>query len=304
MARFGRVLTAMVTPFDEDGALDLDAARALARWLQDHGNEGLVVAGTTGEAPVLTDPERLDLIAAVAEAVTIPVIAGTGTNDTPHSVHMTREAAKLGAAGILAVCPYYNRPSQAGIEAHLRAMAAASDLPVVVYDIPVRSGRKISTEVLLRLAREVPTVVGLKDAAGNPGETARVVAHAPEGFEVYSGDDSMTLPLLAVGAVGVIGVATHWTAEDHRLMLDLWEKGDAAGARMVNARLLESYAYETGDDAPNPIPSKVMMGELGVRVGECRLPMGPPPDWVAARAREVLGNLEAWRAAWPDRPET
>jgi 4-hydroxy-tetrahydrodipicolinate synthase len=304
MARFGRVLTAMVTPFDDEGALDLDAARTLARWLQDHGNEGLVVAGTTGEAPVLTDPERLDLIAAVAEAVTIPVIAGTGTNDTPHSVHMTREASKLGAAGILAVCPYYNRPSQAGIEAHLRAMAAASDLPVVVYDIPMRSGRKISTEVLLRLAREVPTVVGLKDAAGNPGETARVVAHAPQGFEVYSGDDSMTLPLLAVGAVGVIGVATHWTAEDHRLMLDLWEKGDAAGARMVNVRLLESYSYETGDDAPNPIPSKVMMGELGVRVGECRLPMGPPPEWVAARAREVLGNLQAWRSAWPDRPET
>ena len=143
MARFGRVLTAMVTPFDDDGALDLDVAAQLARYLQDHGNDGLVVAGTTGESPVLTDDERLSLFAAVIEAVTIPVIAGTGTNDTAHSVHLTKEAAALGAAGVLAVCPYYNRPSQAGIEAHIRAMAAASDLPVMVYDIPVRTGRKI-----------------------------------------------------------------------------------------------------------------------------------------------------------------
>ena len=156
MAHFGRVLTAMITPFTADGALDLDEARRLATWLQDNGNDGLVIAGTTGEAPVLTDDERLSLFAAVIEAVSIPVIAGTGTNDTAHSVHLTKEATALGAAGILAVCPYYNRPSQAGIEAHLRAMAAASPLPQVVYDIPVRTGRKISTALLLNLARELP----------------------------------------------------------------------------------------------------------------------------------------------------
>ena len=132
MPRFGRVLTAMVTPFDDSGALDLDVARRLARHLQDNGNDGLVIAGTTGEAPVLTDDERLSLFAAVIEAVTIPVIAGTGTNDTAHSVHLTKEAESLGAAGVLAVCPYYNRPSQAGIEAHIRAMAGASALPVMV----------------------------------------------------------------------------------------------------------------------------------------------------------------------------
>ena len=158
MARFGRVLTAMITPFDENGALDLDEARRLARWLQDNGNDGLVVAGTTGESPVLTDDERLSLFAAVIESVSIPVIAGTGTNDTAHSVHLTKEATKLGAAGILAVCPYYNRPSQAGIEGHLRAMAEATPLPQMVYDIPVRTGRKISTALLLKLAREVSNV--------------------------------------------------------------------------------------------------------------------------------------------------
>ncbi len=292
MARFGHVLTAMVTPFDGDGNLDLDRARELARWLQDHGNDGLVVAGTTGEAPVLTDDERLSLFAAVAEAVTIPVIAGAGTNDTLHSIHMTREASKLGVAAILAVCPYYNRPSQAGIEGHFRAVAEASDLPVVIYDIPVRTGRKVTTATLLKLAGEVPTVLGVKDAAGNPGETASLIAHAPDGFEVLSGDDAMTLPLLAVGAVGVIGVATHWTGHEHQEMLALWHKGDVAGARAVNARLLPSFAFETGDEAPNPLPTKVMMNVLGLNVGEARLPMGPPPAWVEGTARAVLAGLD------------
>ena len=295
MARFGRVVTAMVTPFAADGSLDLDGARRLARWLQDNGNDGLVIAGTTGEAPVLTDDERLSLFAAVIEAVTIPVIAGTGTNDTLHSIHMTKEATRLGAAGVLVVAPYYNRPPQAGIEAHIRAVAGSTDLPVVVYDIPVRTGRKISTATLLKLAHEVKNVVALKDAAGNPAETANVIAQAPSGYEVYSGDDGLTLPLLSVGAVGVIGVATHWSAPEHQKMFDLWERGDTAGARLVNQALLESFAYETGDDSPNPIPSKVMMNHLGVPVGECRLPMGPPADFVLPRAMKAIDNLRAYR---------
>lgn len=295
MARFGRVVTAMVTPFDEAGRLDLDRARDLARWLQANGNDGLVVAGTTGEAPVLTDDERLSLFAAVVEAVSIPVIAGTGTNDTLHSIHMTKEATKLGAAGVLVVAPYYNRPPQAGIEAHIRTVAEATDLPVVVYDIPVRTGRKIATSTLVRLANDVRNVVALKDAAGNPGETANVLAQAPAHFEVYSGDDGLTLPLLAIGAVGVIGVATHWSAPEHQKMFDCWARGDVAGAQAVNRTLLESFAYETGDDSPNPIPSKVMMNLLGVPVGECRLPMGPPADFVLERAKVVLANLRAHR---------
>ena len=293
--RFGGVATAMVTPFDEDGALDLDAARHLARYLVANGNDGLVVAGTTGESPVLSDDEKLSLWAAVAEAVTIPVVAGTGTNDTAHSVHLTKEAAKLGVAGVLALCPYYNRPSQAGIEAHLRAIAAATDLPVMVYDIPIRTGRKVASETLLRVARDAPNVLALKDAAGNPAETARVVAQAPSGFEVYSGDDGLTLPLLAIGAVGVVGVATHWCGVDVAEMLDCWRKGDTDGARRINARLLESWAFETGDDAPNPVPAKAMLRHLGLRVGECRLPMGPAPTGLAERARQVMANLVAAR---------
>ena len=295
--RFGRVLTAMVTPFDAAGALDLDAARRLARWLVEHGNDGLVVAGTTGESPTLSDDEKLSLFAAVAEAVTVPVIAGTGSNDTAHSVHLTREATRLGVAGILAVCPYYSRPPQSGIEAHLRAIAAATTLPVVIYDIPVRTGRKIATATLARLAREVPNAAALKDAAGNPAETAVLMSQVPASFELLSGDDNLTLPFMSVGATGVIGVATHWCAEDHQEMFAAWERGDVEGARLVNQRLLESFAFETGDDNPNPIPSKVMMRHLGIPVGDARLPMGPPPAGLAERAERVWANLLAARAA-------
>ena len=297
MARFGRVVTAMVTPFNNDGSLNLDGARRLAKWLQDNGNDGLVVAGTTGESPVLTDDERLSLFAAVTEAVTIPVIAGTGTNDTAHSVHMTKEATKLGVAGILAVTPYYNRPPQSGIEGHMRAMAASTALPVVVYDIPARTGRKIATSLILKLANEVSNIVAIKDAAGNPAESAVLMSQAPAGFELYSGDDGLTLPFMAIGGSGVIGVATHWTGQDHQEMFALWEKGDVDGARRVNARMLESFAFETGDDNPNPLPSKVMMNVLGLQVGEARLPMGPPPAGLEERAKKVLENLRAARAA-------
>jgi 4-hydroxy-tetrahydrodipicolinate synthase len=301
--RFGRVMTAMVTPMNDDGSLNLDVAQQLARYLQDHGNDGLVIAGTTGESPVLTDEERIDLFAAVIEAVTIPVVAGTGTNDTAHSVEMTKRATELGAAGILAVTPYYNRPSQAGIDGHFRAMAACTDLPVMLYDIPVRTGRKINTATMLKLFREVPNIVALKDAAGNPGETAALISSAPEAIEVYSGDDIMTLPLLASGIVGTIGVATHWTGEDHQLMFDLWDKGDVIGARLVNSRMLESFAFETGDDAPNPLPTKAMMRHLGIPVGQARLPMGDAPAFVEERAPQVWANLARWRDAFPLRPD-
>jgi 4-hydroxy-tetrahydrodipicolinate synthase len=295
MARFGRVVTAMVTPFTDDGSLDVDGAATLARWLQEQGNEGLVVAGTTGESPTLTDAEKLTLWEAVAEAVTIPVVAGSGTNDTAHSVHLTAEASKLGVAGILALCPYYNRPSQAGIEGHLRAVAEATDLPVVIYDIPVRTGRKISTPLLVRLAHEVDNIVAVKDAAGSPAETARLIAAAPVDFEVYSGDDALTLPLLAVGAVGLVGVATHWCAPDVVELFDRWAAGDTVGATAINARLMDSWTYETGDECPNPGPAKAMLRHLGQPAGHCRPPMDADPPWLADAAAEVHRNLMAAR---------
>jgi 4-hydroxy-tetrahydrodipicolinate synthase len=292
MARFGEVLTAMVTPFDDDLALDLDGAAALARWLVDHGSEGLVVGGTTGEAPVLSVREHLDLARAVREAVTVPVIVGTGSNDTAHAVEMTKAAADLGADAALVVGPYYNRPPQAGIEAHFRAVAAAAPgLPVVVYDVPGRTGRRLAHEVVVRLATEVPNVVAFKDATGDVAATARVVADTPDAFEVLSGDDALTLPMLAVGAVGVIGVATHWAGPEMAEMVAAFGKGDVAHARAVNARLLPSYEFSNSEAVVFSMAAKAMLRTLGLRVGECRLPLGPAPAGTEQRARKVYEQL-------------
>lgn len=289
--RFGAVVTAMVTPFDESGALDVDAAADLARWLADHGSDGLVVGGTTGEGPVLGDDEMVDLCRSVAGAVTIPVLAGTGTNDTRHSIERTRMAAGTGVDGFLVVTPYYNRPSQKGLFAHFEAVARATDLPVLLYDIPVRSGRKIAEETILRLAREVSNVVGVKDAAGDVAGAARLASRAPGGFEIYSGEDALTLALLAVGAVGVVSVASNWAPAEMAEMIGAFAKGDVEEARAANARLIESYDFESSESAPNPIPAKAACRALGLRVGQCRLPMGEAPPGLDERAAELLRGL-------------
>ena len=292
--RFGRVITAMVTPFGDDGALDLEAAVELANWLAAHGSDGLVLTGSTGESSVLTDDEKVALWREVADAVTIPVIAGTGSNDTAHSVHMTRLAASCGVNGVLVVTPYYNRPSQAGLFEHFRAVAeAAGDLPVVLYDIPVRSGRRIKTATMLRLAREVPAIVALKDAAGDPATTAHLVAQAPAGFEVYSGDDVMTLPLLSIGAVGVISVASHWVGPQFRRVIDAFLAGDLAAAVAGHAELLDSFDFESSEEFPNPLPAKAILRALGLRVGQCRLPMGDATSELDAHAAKVLAAVGA-----------
>ena len=289
--RFGRVLTAMVTPFAEDGSLDLDGAAKLAAWLVEQGNDGLVVVGTTGEAPTLTHDEQVEVVAAVVEAVDVPVIAGAGSNDTRSAVRNTERCAEVGAAGILSVTPYYTRPSQAGLIDHFTAVAGASDLPVILYDIPPRSGRKIETATLLRLADEVETIVAVKDAAGDVAETARLIAAAPEGFEVYSGEDCLTLALLAVGAVGTISVASHWITPEMVSMFAEFFSGDHAAAQASNRRLIPSYDFESGDLRPNPVPSKAMMKVLGLPGGECRLPMGPEPEGLQDEARRLLADL-------------
>ncbi len=290
MARFGKVLTAMVTPFADDGSLDLETAASLAQWLIDNGSDGLVVAGTTGEAPTLTHDEQIDLIGTVASAVDAPVVAGAGSNDTFAAVELTERAQEAGADGILSVAPYYNRPSQAGLAKHFATVAAATDLPVLIYDIPVRTGRKVDTATLLELAHGAANIVGIKDAAGDPAETAALIAQAPEGFEVYSGDDSLTLPLLAVGAVGAIGVATHWAGIEHADMIAAFEGGDVGAAAKINAGLMPSFDYETGLTAPNPIPAKAMMRLIGIPVGRCRPPLDVEPEGLAEDAAEVLAG--------------
>jgi 4-hydroxy-tetrahydrodipicolinate synthase len=285
-------MPAMVTPFDDELRVDLDAAATLARWLVDHGCDGLVVAGTTGEGPTLSDGEKLDLFRAVREAVTVPVIAGTTTYDTAHSQHLTKEAVRLGIDGVLAVTPYYNRPSQANLVHHFNAVAeAAGDVPVILYDIPVRTGRKIEAETIIELSK-TSNIVGVKDAAGNPADAVRWVSATPDDFELYSGDDNQTLPFLSVGAVGVISVSAHWAGVQIGEMISAFGKGDVEAARRLNERLLPSWLFNTSDACPSPAPTKAMLRTLGLPVGQCRPPMGPEdPPGLEDRAREVYAGL-------------
>jgi 4-hydroxy-tetrahydrodipicolinate synthase len=291
LPRFGRVITAMVTPFDDEGALDIDAAVTLARWLSEHGSDGLVLSGSTGESSVLTDDEKSDLWEAVAAEVTIPVIAGTGSNDTDHSVKMTARAKDCGVDGVLIVTPYYNRPSQSGLYEHFRVVAeAAGGLPAILYDIPVRSGRRIARPTMLRLAHDVPAIVALKDAAGDPAGTAHLAAGVPAGFEIYSGDDVMTLPLLAVGAIGAISVSSHWIGPQLKEVIESFLRGDLATAIAANAQLLDAIDYQSSDEYPNPLPAKAICRAMGLRVGQCRLPMGGSTPELDSQAAKVLAT--------------
>lgn len=227
---FGTVVPAMVTPMTEDGAVDLDAAQALAAHLVDQGADGLVVTGTTGETSTLRDEENLAMFRAVLEAVgdRARVIAGTGTNDTAHTLHLSRLAAEIGVHGLLLVTPYYNKPNQAGIRAHFEAVADGVDLPIMLYDIPGRSVMPIQPETIIALAQH-PRIRALKDAKGDLQSTTTVLAHTD--LDLYSGDDGATLPLMALGAVGVVSVAAHVAVPRYRSLVDAVAAGDLAAAR-------------------------------------------------------------------------
>jgi 4-hydroxy-tetrahydrodipicolinate synthase len=236
-APFGRVLTAMVTPFTSDGGLDVDGAQSLATTLVADGNEGLVISGTTGESPTTTNDEKETLIRAVVEAVgdRASVVAGVGTYDTAHTVELARHAEKAGASGLLLVTPYYNKPPQAGLINHFSTAADATDLPAMLYDIPARTGTAIHTDTLLRLA-EHPRIVAVKDAKGDLAGTTRVLAQTDLAY--YSGEDALNLPLLAIGAVGVVSVVGHLFTAQYAAMIDAVERGDLGEARRINAGLV------------------------------------------------------------------
>jgi 4-hydroxy-tetrahydrodipicolinate synthase len=238
---FGRLLTAMVTPFAQDGSLDVDGVRRLATHLVDEqGNDALVISGTGGESPTTTDAEKDTLIRVVVETVgdRAKVVAGVGTNYTAHTVELARAAEKAGAHALLAVTPYYNRPPQAGIHQHFSAVADATALPVMLYDIPHRTGTPIATETLIRLAAH-PNIVAVKDAKGDLAATSDVLRRTDLAY--YSGDDSATLPLLAIGAVGVVGTSTHFIGRETKEMIEAYERGDVAGALALHRQLLPIF---------------------------------------------------------------
>lgn len=288
MPSFGRVLTAMVSPFTDDRALDLDGAQRLAAQLVDSGSDGLVVCGSTGESPTLRHGETLELIRAVNEAVggRATVIAGTGKNDTTATIELSREVAAMGVDGLLLVTPYYNRPSQRGLAAHFSAVAeAVGDLPVILYDVPPRTGVELSGETIARLAEDHANVRAIKDAAGDFTKTAWVVANTPEDFLLYSGDDVATLPLLSVGAVGVISVAAHLVGNDLAAMVDSFPT-DPAKAREIHLKLLPLFDALFCD--VNPVPLKAALRLLGMPGGPLRLPLAEPEESTVERVRGAM----------------
>jgi 4-hydroxy-tetrahydrodipicolinate synthase len=268
---FGRLLTAMVTPFDVAGALDLDSAARLATYLVDEqGNDGLVISGTTGESPTTSDAEKADLLTAVIESVgdRASVLAGVGTFDTVHTVHLAQQAAKAGADGLLVVTPYYSRPPQSGLLAHFRTVADAGELPILLYDIPHRTGTAIATETLIALA-DHERIVGVKDAKGDLVASSRVIAET--GLAYYSGDDGNTLPLLSVGGVGVVGTSTHFSGLGTKSMIEAYERGDTAEALRLHRQLLPIYTgiFRT----QGTILVKAGLRLRGLDVGPVRLPL-------------------------------
>jgi 4-hydroxy-tetrahydrodipicolinate synthase len=282
MPEIGRLLTAMITPFREDGAVDLDAAQRLARQLCDDGSDGVVVAGTTGESPTLSDDEKVELVRAVRDAIPDRnVVAGTGTYDTRHSIHVSERAMAAGADALLCVVPYYNKPPQEGMFQHFRAISEVG--PVIMYNIQGRTSINMSAETTLRCA-QLPGVIGVKEASGDINQMGFVCAGAPDGFRVWSGDDNFTLPLLAVGGYGVICVISHLAGSAMKAMIEAFTAGRTDEARRIHLGLLPvMQALMT--TAPNPVPLKSVINALGFPAGPFRLPLVPLP---AADLERVL----------------
>lgn len=270
----GTLITAMVTPFDDKGEVKYSTAAKLARHLVDHGSTGLVVSGTTGESPTLTAVEKIELCRVVLEAVQgkAAVIAGTGSNSTAAAVELTEKATAAGVDGILLVTPYYNKPTGEGLYHHFRAVAGATDLPVMLYNVPGRTGVNLSADTVLRLA-EIKNIIALKEAGGNLEQAAEICAGAPPGFSLYSGDDALTLPLLSLGAVGVVSVASHLAGPQIAAMMKRYKEGRPAEATRLHLELLP--LFQGLFVAANPIPVKAALNLSGMEVGPPRPPLLP-----------------------------
>lgn len=272
MKHFGNLLTAMVTPFDDKMEVDYNQAAELAKYLVEHGSDGIVVCGTTGESPTLTKEEKLKLWQVVKEAVAgkAAVIAGTGSNNTRESIAMTKEAEKIGVDGAMLVGPYYNKPSQEGFYQHFKTVAESTSLPLIVYNVPGRTGTNILPETVIRLS-EIPNIVAVKEASGNVEQASQIRRRTAPDFMVYSGDDSLTLPILAVGGTGVISVASHVVGEQMQEMIKAYLSGDVKKASALHLELFPVFKglFITS----NPVPVKAALNLKGIKVGSTRLPL-------------------------------
>ncbi len=275
-AIFGQVLTAMVTPFHPNGAIDDNGVVQLVNHLLDNGSDGIVVCGTTGESPTLTHAEKLHLFRLVKQTVGKrgTVIAGTGGNDTAASIQLTQEANEIGVDGVLLVVPPYNKPSMEGLYRHFKAIAeAAPTLPCMLYNVPARTAQNMDAATTVRLAKEIGNIVAVKEASGNLVQMAEIVADAPHDFAVYSGDDGLTLPLLAVGGVGIVSVIAHLVGRQMKEMHTAFFSGDLTRAACLNAQMLPVLKACFQPTTPSPAPLKAGLNRLGVNVGGLRLPL-------------------------------
>ncbi|MGH2437747.1 MAG: 4-hydroxy-tetrahydrodipicolinate synthase [bacterium] len=287
---FGRVLTAMATPFDESGGVDYGQATVLAKHLIANGSDGIVVAGTTGESPTLSDEEKIRLFRTVKEAVAgrAAVVAGSGTNDTKHSIHLTKEAQRAGADGILLVNPYYNRPSQDGLYAHFRTVAESTSLPCMLYNIPSRTGVNCLPETIAKLS-EIPNITAVKEASGNLDQASEIRRRTKAAFRIYSGDDSLTLPILSVGGSGVVSVAAHLVGREISEMVKTYERGDVGKALSIHIRLFP--LFKVLFITTNPVPLKAALNLSGVNVGKPRLPLVEATAKEKEQIQSVLKEL-------------
>ncbi|MGE5454992.1 MAG: 4-hydroxy-tetrahydrodipicolinate synthase [Methylocystaceae bacterium] len=281
------LLTAMITPFDSEGRVDYARAEALAAHLVEHGSAGIVVAGTTGEAPTLSDQEKITMFKTVRQTVgsQAQIWAGTSFNNTHHSVELTKEAEKVGADGILAVVPYYNKPSQEGIYQHFLAMADSTSLPVMLYNIPGRTGINMLPETVARLAQK-SNIIALKEAAGNLEQMAQLRKILPAEFAIYSGDDVLTLPMMALGARGVVSVASHICGTEILQMLNYFNQGQNDAALRIHLQLLA--LFKVLFITSNPVPLKAALQLLGLDTGKVRLPLAPCSNDEREQVRQVL----------------
>ncbi len=282
-----RLVTAMVTPFDDNLEVNYSRAAQLAEYLADNGTQGIVVAGATGEAPVLSDEEKLRLFKAVKEQVgdKITVWAGTGSNNTQHVIELSREAEKTGVDGILLVAPYYNKPSQEGLYQHFKAVAEAVNLPVMVYNIPSRTSCNILPETMARLAA-IENIVAVKESTGDMNQASQLARLLPDKVKIYSGDDSLTLPMLSLGAYGVVSVASHLVGKDIARMIDAFVSGNVSEATRIHLKLFPIFKglFIT----TNPIPLKEAMNMLNMQVGGFRLPLTGASEGERATIREMV----------------
>ena len=284
-APFGRLITAMITPFAKDGSIDWDGVATLATHLADHGHDAIAVNGTTGEAPTTKSSEKIEIIKVVKSTVgsRVKVLSGAGDNETSYTVEQAKRSADAGADGLLIVTPYYNKPPQAGIEAHFKAVASTTDLPIMMYDIPGRTGVEIESDTIVRLF-ELPNIVALKDAKGNLAATSEVISRC--GIPVYSGDDILNLPFLSIGAVGFVSVCGHTVGSELRAMLDAWFAGDTARALEIHQKLIPVFkgTFKT----QGAILTKAAMNLMGLPGGTTRLPLVDATPAQIATLREDL----------------